>query len=173
MGLLRSYTTSKLRECSFQALPEVLFLVEAGEEQWRVVRSEKWRRFSEEVDNIVESAGGKRRHEEEQEEFETVHMTCSYCTLTFNTRYFFSNIFSKYYNFFSGSPTWTTRRCTSRSWRSSRARSVGRGSWWRACTWRTSAATARPTPAPSSAASAVTAAASTSGIELETNPREV
>ena len=68
--------------------------MEAGEEQWRVVRSEKWRRFSEEVDNIVESAGGKRRHEEEQEEFETVHMTCSYCTLTFNTRYVcFSQLF--------------------------------------------------------------------------------
>ena len=84
----------------------MLFLVEAGEEQWRVVRSEKWRRFSEEVDNIVESAGGKRRHEEEQEEFETVHMTCSYCTLTFNTRcvwiiFFSKNIFSKHHNYFS------------------------------------------------------------------------
>ena len=178
MGLLRSYTTSKLRECSFQALPEVLFLVEAGEEQWRVVRSEKWRRFSEEVDNIVESAGGKRRHEEEQEEFETVHMTCSYCTLTFNTRCVWIIILSQIFFpdttiTYLESPTWTTRRCTSRSWRSSRVRSVGRCSWWRASTWRTSAATARPTPAPSSAASAVTAAASTSGIELETNLREV
>ena len=66
--------------------PEVIFLMEAGEDQWRAARSEKWRRFSEDVDAIVESGGGKRRHEEEQEEFETVHMACSHCALTFNTR---------------------------------------------------------------------------------------
>ena len=66
--------------------PEVIFLMEAGEEQWRLVRSEKWKQFSDEADSIVESAGGKRRHEEEQEEFETVHMACSHCGLTFNTQ---------------------------------------------------------------------------------------
>ena len=63
--------------------PEVIFLMEAGEEQWRLVRSEKWKQFSDEADSIVESAGGKRRHEEE---FETVHMACSPCGLTFNTQ---------------------------------------------------------------------------------------
>ena len=66
--------------------PEVIFLMEAGEEQWRLVRSEKWRKFSDEADTIVETGGGKRRHEEEQEEFETVHMACSHCGLTFNTQ---------------------------------------------------------------------------------------
>ena len=66
--------------------PEVIFLMEAGEDQWRLVRSETWRKFSDEADSIVESGGGKRRHEEEQEEFETVHMACSHCGLTFNTQ---------------------------------------------------------------------------------------
>ena len=66
--------------------PEVLFLMEAGEDQWRAVKSEKWKRFSDDVDSIVEAEGGKRRHEEEQEEFETIHMQCNYCVQTFNTR---------------------------------------------------------------------------------------
>lgn len=75
----------KIRSHVEKQHPELIYLVETGEDQWRNVKNEKWKRFSDGVDAIVESQSGRRRLEEDQHEFESVHMKCDHCPLVFNT----------------------------------------------------------------------------------------
>jgi len=68
--------------------PEVLFLLESGEDQWTLVKCERWEEFSGQSTALIDGSQyvKKESEEEDEEDYEIVHLVCNYCSVAFNTR---------------------------------------------------------------------------------------
>ena len=82
----RSHRTDRIKIHVEKMHPEVMFLLESGEEQWKTVKCERWEAFSEEANSLIEESQEHKHETFDEEEYETIHVLCTYCSLTFNTK---------------------------------------------------------------------------------------
>ena len=66
--------------------PEVNSLLESGEEQWKLVKCQRWEEFSEHIDALIQENQYLKEDTLEAEDYEMIHAVCSHCSLTFNTQ---------------------------------------------------------------------------------------